>query len=93
MFKAQSYDKIYLIDFGISKIFKESKNQKTGKSFIGTSRYASISAHFGLELSRKDDLESLSYILAYFLRGSLPWQNIQGIDDDDERIKFVGEMK
>jgi casein kinase 1/casein kinase 1 alpha len=42
---------------------------KEGKSFLGTTRYASIAAHLGHELGRKDDLESLMYILLYLLRG------------------------
>lgn len=40
---------------------------KEGKPFIGTSRYASVSAHKGFEVSRKDDLESLAYVLMYLL--------------------------
>ena len=42
---------------------------KDNKPFLGTTRYASISAHQGHELSRKDDLESLAYVIIYLLKG------------------------
>ena len=38
----------------------------------GLTQFASINTHLGIELSRKDDIESFAYILKYFMHGSLP---------------------
>ena len=74
---------IYLIDFGLSRLIstdKKSQNAsiiKKEKIVVGTVRYISMNAHLGNEQYKKDDLESLAYIMVYFIKGELPWQNIK----------------
>ena len=81
---------IHLIDFGLAKQFRSDGQHipyREGKSMVGTSRYASLSAHLGVQQGRKDDLESLGYLLIYFLNGKLPWQQLKGSGDLDELIR------
>ncbi|CAK78705.1 unnamed protein product (macronuclear) [Paramecium tetraurelia] len=94
--KERERNLIYLVDYGIAKQFKDKDDKhiafKENKPFLGTSRYASIAAHKGQELSRKDDLESLGYMLIFLLKGSLPWQSIS-YKNEDEKVKMVGLLK
>ena len=88
---------IYLIDFGLAKKYRESNNEehyeiKKEKKLIGTARFASINAMEGLSQSRRDDLESLGYMLIYFLKGKLPWQNFL-IKNKEERYNKIKQTK
>ena len=89
---------IYLIDFGLSKKYKSSKGNhehikySENKRLIGTARYASINALKGCEQGRRDDMESLGYVLMYFLRGNLPWQGLKLYKGED-RYKKIFETK
>ena len=42
-----------------------------------------------MEQSRRDDLESLGYVLIYLLRGELPWQNINGRTKEERNRKIL----
>lgn len=57
---------------------------------IGTARYASINALKGNEQSRRDDLESIGYLLLYMYNGSLPWMNIT---TEDRHLKYHRILK
>jgi len=48
-------------------------------------RYASVNALSGNEQSRRDDIESLGYLLVYLVKGILPWQGLKG---EDRRQKY-----
>ena len=70
---------VYMIDFGLSKRFRDRVTTlhipfKENRNLVGTARYASINNHIGVEQSRRDDLESIGYVLIYFAKGNLPWQ-------------------
>ena len=86
---------VHLLDFGISKVYKDDNGRhipfREGKPFIGTTRYASVAAHRGIEISRKDDLESLGFVSVFLLKGVLPWQNLNV--SEKEKNKKVGDMK
>ena len=87
---------IYLIDFGLAEKYQNSKGKHINKciknGLVGTASYASLNAHLGFEQSRKDDLESLFFVLVYLSTGNLPWMKLN-MEDREERIRKIMEIK
>ena len=99
LFGSEKYPQtLYIIDFGLAKKYCKYQNNKensedsqdiehivceTGRNITGTERYVSINVHDGLTPSRRDDLESIGYVLVYLLMGKLPWSNKKSEGSDD----------
>ena len=58
----------------------------------GTARYASTNSLRGVQISRRDDLESLSYMILYFIMKKLPWQGVRA-NTQQNRYKKIYYMK
>ena len=79
---------LYLIEFQQAHPCK-SLGPKQFESFMGTPLYASIPAHSCAELGFASDLESLCYVLEHIYSGSLPWIDMQSLNDlSESKQKF-----
>ncbi|KAM5221091.1 casein kinase I-like [Ctenodactylus gundi] len=75
-------DTVFLIDYGLAKQYIDSETgqhmpYRDDITLNVIAPFASINTHLGVEQSRRDDLESIGYILLYFIRGGLPWWGVK----------------
>ena len=95
--------KIFVIDFGLAKRYIQRDGRhipyREGKNLTGTARYASINTHLGIEqgifshnTACRDDMESIGYVIMYFLRGMLPWQGLKA-NTKREKYERIKEKK
>ena len=94
----ESSGTVHVIDFGLSKSYADEAQEdghikfSTEKSIIGTAMFASVNAHAANELSRRDDLEALGYMMIFFLCGTLPWGDIER-PTSQETFDEIGKVK
>ncbi|CAF3875882.1 unnamed protein product [Rotaria magnacalcarata] len=90
-------NKVFLIDFGLAKKYRDNRTRqhipyREDRNLTGKPRFASINTHLGIEQSRRDDMESLGYVLMYFNRGSLPWQGLEAATEK-QKYEKISEKK
>lgn len=74
---------LYMIDFGMGKFYRDlqtnihigSRGTHSGRETCDV-QFGSINVLRGEFKSRRDDLESLAYVLIYLYKGRLPWTNL-----------------
>ena len=74
--------KIYIIDFGFAVNYIDPKlglhYPLRKDNFLGNYKFTSDKTIlYGYNKSRRDDIEAIAYILIYFLKGFLPWENLK----------------
>ena len=95
--KSSEKERLYIIDFGLSKKYIDKITgkhviYKEGKGLTGTARYVSLNTHYGIDQSRRDDIEGIAYNLIYFAKGKLPWQGVK-TKNKKEKHKKIMECK
>ncbi|KAF9078214.1 kinase-like domain-containing protein, partial [Rhodocollybia butyracea] len=89
-------DTVHIIDFGLARRYRDRGTNvhfaPAKGTVVGTLVYSSPGAHLGQALSRRDDLQTLSYILVRLFRGSLPWENLTG-GTEKHRSKRIEQKK
>jgi casein kinase 1 len=91
--RGEMRNRVFLIDFGVSASYIDLRTHEhmmytSNNGLVGTAYYVSVNTHLGDQQSRRDDLESITYMLIRFLIGQLPWQGFKGksVEERNEKI-------
>ena len=75
------------MDFGLAKKHldanKNPVKQRSKADFRGTVSFASLNAHNNIDLSRRDDLWSLYFVILDFLEEKLVWREVKEYTMDE----------
>lgn len=87
--------RLHLIDFGWAKKFRDKERNhiamQTKKQLLGDPAFASLNAHLGFQQGRRDDIESVAFVLLYLSAGLLPWNGLEA--EDMQRAKESGNLE
>ena len=61
--------------------------------FLGTVGFSSLNSHSLKEQSRRDDLESLAYLMIDLKAGKLPWHGLPRCENRLERYNLIVKKK
>eukprot|EP00923_Selenidium_pygospionis_P005162 GHVN01008656.1.p1 GENE.GHVN01008656.1~~GHVN01008656.1.p1 ORF type:complete len:285 (+),score=-1.31 GHVN01008656.1:165-1019(+) len=91
--RTRTANRVHVIDFGLAKSYLDPSGahipMRVDKRLTGTVRYASVNTHLGLEQSRRDDVESLGFVLVQFCKGRLPWQGLYAPSKEEKCSKIM----
>ena len=84
---SQDFKEVFIVDFGLAKkhldVNKNPVKQRSKADFRGTVSFASLNAHNNIDLSRRDDLWSLYFVILDFLEEKLVWREVKEYTMDE----------
>jgi casein kinase 1 len=91
---ADHSNQLFVIDFGLSRKYRDPTTlahvpYSDGRLLTGTARYASVRVLNGVEPTRRDDMESLGYMLVYLMHGRLPWMGLKAANTERKHEKIL----
>lgn len=78
-----------IIDFSNSRLYLEKNRHVPFLYRFASWRvgcYSSVHAHIGCTPCRRDDLESLAYVLLHLLEGTLPWLHLDALTPEHSNL-------